>query len=70
MGKALPGEVSCVGTGLVIKGNHFCKFLFASLENIEISKWVQLLKERIAPTGVILSLKSKMGSIFKGKNCS
>ena len=33
MCKALEGELSCTGTGLVMKGNNFNDYLFASLGN-------------------------------------
>ena len=34
------------------KGNNFCDFLAASLGAVALTKWGQLLKERIAPVRV------------------
>ena len=44
MGKALSGELSCMGTGLVTKGNNFWNFLFASLDYEALQIWTLLLK--------------------------
>ena len=39
MGKVLSAELSCTRTDLVTKGNNFCKFLFAFLDDISFTKW-------------------------------
>ena len=51
MGKALSGELSCMQTGLVTKGNNICGILFASLNGIAHSKWGLFFKERICSYG-------------------
>ena len=57
MGKALTGELSCAGTGLVICCMTFV-ILFASLDGIALPKWSLLIKGGLLLGKTILSCKS------------
>ena len=43
----------------VYKGNKFCDFLLASLDNKVLPEWGLLLKERIFSTGELSSIQKK-----------